>query len=721
MEDGRAVKLYGDKNNPISRGFSCIRGREMANYAELPSRLRTSLARDTQGKFQPIASSRAAQEVAEKLKAIVARHGPRSVAVFAGSFCVQNTLTNTFTLAFWEALGSPMYFTPEPIDQPGKPIANALHGRWLGGTLRHVDGFDVMLLIGSNPLVSGGGPFGTVPAANLHQARKAGTKLIVVDPRVTETATHADIYLQPRPAEDAAILAGMVRVILHEKLYDREFVAAEANGLEALRQAVEPYDPQTVAARADISADALIAAARLYASAKRGLAHVGTGPNMSGHSNLVEYLARVLNTLCGHWPRAGERFSNPGVLVDWGKPVAASSGPLPVLDPSEKLRVLGLTRSAAGMPTGQLIDEILEPGEGQVRALFVIGGNPMVGFPDQEKTLAALKSLDLLVCLDPRLSQTARLAHYVIAPTLPLETAGVCGFWEQAIAAGVCYGFDVPYQQYSPALVPPPPGGDVVDEWRFLYDVAAHMGLSLTVKSAAAMMGTPEQIAAASTRLDKENPMTTEEAWACVFKGSPVPFDEVRDTALAGRVFDRPEVRIDPKPEGWTAKFDIGSAPMMEELAEVATDANAAADVKWPFRMISRRLHDIFNSNWVEHEPLKRRWRTNPAFMHPADMAVLGLASGDLIRITSRRASVVAVTEAEAGVKRGCISLAHGWGANPDEGSDPFIDGATTSRLSDNETNCDRFSGIPIMSAIPVSIERVETAPESMTKAAAPV
>jgi len=706
FDGARPVRIAGDRDNPISHGFSCIRGRELANYAALPSRLTSSLARDGAGGFRRIASTEAARAIADQLRAIIDRHGPRAVAVYAGTYCVLNTLTNTFVAALMAAMGSPMYFTPEPIDQPGKPIANALHGRWLGGTLRGTDGFDVMLLIGSNPLVSGGGPFGTSPAVNLRHAKQQGTKLIVCDPRRTETARRADIHLQARPGEDPSVLAGLIRIILSERLYDQEFVAAEAAGLDALRAAVEPFDVPRVAQHADVRAEDLVATARAYAGARRGLVHVGTGPNMSGHSTLTEYLGRVLTTLCGHWPRAGERVSNPGVLVNFGDAIAATPGPTPATGFGEPLRVHGLSCSAAGMPTAVLPDEILMPGEGQVRALLVIGGNPMVAFPDQEKTLAAMQALELLVCVDPHLSATARLAHYVVAPTLPLETAGVCGFWEQAIAAGTIYGFDLPYQQYTPAILPPPPGADVVDEWSFLFDVAQHMGLTLTLKSGASILAGPEEAARTSTTLDMARKPTTDEAWALCFRGSPVPFEDVRRLARAGHVFEVPEKRIAPKPPGWQGRFDLGNALMMAQLNVLAA-RSADAPGGHPFRLISRRLKDVFNSNWLEHEPLLRKWRYNPAFMNPADMAELGLCAGQTIRIRSDRAAILALVQPEQEVRRGCISMSHGWGVNPGEPENPQAFGGTTSRLSDNVTRCDPISWIPIMSAIPVSIERL--------------
>lgn len=711
IEDGRPVKIYGDKDNPISHGFTCIRGREAGKYATLPSRLKSSVERRPDGSFQAISSDEAVEKVANKLSAIIAEHGPRSVAVYAGSFCGMNTATNQFTTAMMDAIGSPMTFTPESIDQPGKPIANALHGRWLGGVMRHIDGFDAVLLFGSNPLVAGGGPFGTAMAHNLHEAKKKGTKLFVCDPRCSETAQKADVHLQVRPAEDAAVIAGIIRIILSEGLHDKEFVDNEANGLDDLLRAVAPFTPDYVEARADISASDLITVAREYASARRGLAHFGTGPNMSGRGTLCEYLGRCLTTICGHWPRAGEVVGNPGVLVKFDRYIAASPGPTPAEGLGETLRVHGLSKSATGMPTAALPDEILTPGEGQVRALIVIGGNPMVAFPDQEKTFKAMQALDLLVCIDPHLSATARLAHYTLAPTVFLEAAGVAGFWEQILAYGTIYGFDVPYQQYTPALFEPPPGSDVLDEWEYIYKVAQKMGLQLAINSAAVTglysepaSGESDDSIETSTRLDMSQDITADEAWDYSFRGSPVSYQEVKLKARAGHIFDLPEKRIGDKPEGWTGRFDIGNQSMMDELGEVALEASGAIPHSRPFRLISRRLKDTFNSCWLEHKPLKRKWRYNPAFMHPSDIDTAGLRAGDAIRIESDMASILGIVEADPDVKTGCISMSHGWGSNPDEPDDPRGLGGTTSRLCDTTSNCDPISWIPLMSAIPVTV-----------------
>jgi len=720
LEGGRPSKIYGDKDNPVSHGYSCIRGRELANYSTLPSRLRSSMERLPDGRFRPISSEEATSKIAAKLKAIVAEHGPRSVAVYAGAFCLQNTLANTFTVAMMEAIGSPMYFTPEPIDQPGKPIAAALHGQWMGGFQRNIDGFDIAILFGSNPLVAHAGPFGNSPAYNLNRAKRAGMKLVVFDPRRSETAQKADLLFQLRPAEDAAVVAGLIHVILEEELYDKAFVASEADGLEALRAAVADYSPEYVAARADINGDDLVTVARMLAAAKRSMIHFGTGPNMSGRSTLCEYLGLCLRTLCGHWPRAGEHIRNPGVLINFAKAIAATRGPTPASGFGENLRVHNLSNSAAGMPTAALPDEMLTPGEGRVRAFLNIGGNPMVGFPDQEKTAAAMASLDLLVTVDPHMSGTARVSDYVLAPTVGLEAARSTGFWEQSIAYPTIYGWDVPYSQFSPALIDPPEGSDVLEEWQYIYKICQKMGLQLTLASASTTSiatsasdnelpdaGTIKPI---STRIDMNHDMSTMEAWDVVYRGSPVPWNEVIRKSAAGHVFDVPEKRVAPKPPGWMGRFDIANTEMIAELVEMAEEDYVAKRNALPFRMLSRRLKDVFNSCWTEHDPLRRQWPYNPAFLNPADIQALKVDPGALVRITSEKASIIGVVEADPDVRPGCVSMAHGWGTNPDEPDDARSQGGTTSRLCDTDKPTDRHSWMPLMSAIPVAIAPVPEA-----------
>ena len=217
-EDGRPVRIIGDKHNPVYWGYTCIKGREMVSQLRHPDRLLGSLRRESDGRFTPITSAQALDEVTQKLQRIIAEHGPRAVATYAGTYFFTYPATQQVSTAWMNAIGSPMMFTSATIDQPGKTIAAALHGTWSAGP-QVFDDADTWLLVGVNPIVahSGGVP-NQNPAKRLKDAVERGMKPIVLDPRRTECAERAFVHLQARPGEDPAVLAGMIRVILKEAL-----------------------------------------------------------------------------------------------------------------------------------------------------------------------------------------------------------------------------------------------------------------------------------------------------------------------------------------------------------------------------------------------------------------------------------------------------------------------------------------------------------------------
>ena len=713
FEGDKVVNVIGDKHNPVSFGFSCVKGRTMADYHRLPSRLLTSQKR-VGNKFEPTGSAQAIDEIAAKLEAIIAEHGPRSVAAFCGTFGYLNIQASMFLKSFLEAIGSKMFFDSATIDQPGKFVAYALHGPWLAGCRRNSEEVDVAIVIGQNQVVALSGAFGLAPAHNIVEGKKRGMKLIVVDPRRSETAHHADLHLQCQPGEDPAIVAGMIRVVLSEGIYDKAFVASEADGIEALRTAVEPFTPDVVATRAGIAANDLIAAARMFAAGNKGMLVCGTGPNMSPRGALTEYLGRCLVTLCGHWPRAGEPVGNPGVLLRPPGPVmAATPGPTPAWGFGEKLRVNGLTNTAAGMPAPALPDEILTPGEGQVKALFVVGGNPMLAFPDQHKVQRALQSLDLLVTVDPAMSATARLGHYVIAPTLPLEVPTVSSFFEWSGNAGLIWGYDIPYSQYSPALLPKPPGSDLLDEWDFFFRLARQMGRQLSFKPLTYTH--PDEAAAHAYPMDMQCDYRNEDILAMCYEDSPVPLSEVIAKGREGHVFDVPKKTVQPKPADWKGRFDIGNGIMLDELADVAATSAYSGSTEFPLLLLSRRLREHYNTRWHELDALKKKHPSNPAFMHPADMVRLGLRAGDVAEITSDTGTIYGLVAEAPELREGCVSMAHGWGVNPNEAEDPVRHGGCTSRLSSTDRDCDPYTWMARQSAIPV---RIAKAAENLAKSA---
>ena len=250
------------------------------------------------------------------MQSIIARDGADAIAGFRGTMSYSNATANFMLPAFLRALGSRSFFSTMTVDQSAKWITVERLGSWAAGR----DSFDVaevLMFVGTNPLVSLStfNFFLQHPVKAMQRFKARGGKLIVIDPRRTETARHADIFLQPYPGEDVTVIAGLLHIILDSGWHDAQFCARWVKDLERLRAAVASFTPAYVAQRAGIDADDLTAAARLFAhECRRGSAASGTGPNMAAHSNLAEHLIECLNVVCGRYARAGDRVPNPGVL-----------------------------------------------------------------------------------------------------------------------------------------------------------------------------------------------------------------------------------------------------------------------------------------------------------------------------------------------------------------------------------------------------------------------
>jgi len=712
VEDGRAVRVQGDRDNPAYHGFTCAKGRSLPDQHAHADRLLVSQKRGGDGRYSAISSEQAMDEIARRIREIVDEHGPRSVALYPGTYSGPHPVSIPAGVGWMLGIGSRMVFTSAAIDQPGKHVANAIHGRWLGGS--HVfDESDVWMLVGNNPLISmSGGIPPSNPGRRLREAKARGMQLIVIDPRRTEVARFADVYLQPRAGEDPTVLAAMLHVILREHRYDEAFCEAHVDGVAELAERVADFTPEYAATRAGLTVDEIVHAARVFAGAprdgdvRRGCGVAGTGPNMSPHGNLTEYLLLALNTVCGRWRREGDRVPNPGALLPEARPKAQALPPRAGWGKGESLRSRDLPNSAAGLPTGALADEILYPGEGRIRALFCVGSNPIAAWPDQLKTIAAMESLDLLVTLDMKMSATSKFADYVIAPKLSLEVPGISVSSEAIEQTYVAHGYPEPYAQYTPAIVEPPEGADVLEEWEFFWGLSKRMGIDLVAYPIRAETGVLRDRREAYA-FDMQEKPSTDAVLEGLINGSRGSFAEIR-RARHGAIFDDADVRVTSADADCADRLDVGNPDMMEELAAVLHEP-ADDDPDYPFRLISRRLPNVYNSSGRDIERLNGRKPWNPAFFHPDDLARMGLAKGDLVRIRTRRASIVGVAEPAPEVRPGVISMAHCFGDAPrDEGEAHDAArsiGANTSRLVDNEDVFDPHTGIPRMSAIPVAIE----------------
>ena len=702
-ETGRPLSARGDKSNPHSEGFFCLKGKHFPEMHTSPNRLRHSLARTTEGELAPIPTDRAMDEVAERVQSILDQHGRDAIAVYAGTLFYQLPQTAAMATAWMDAVGIHRRFSSGTIDQPGKQIAAAAHGQWLAGT--HVfDECDTWMLVGTNPLValSGGIPHAN-PARRLKRAQARGLQLIVIDPRQTETARQAALHLQPRPGTDPAVLAGIIREVIRQGLVDEAFVRENVSGLEILRAEVDPFTPEQVATRAGIPAEQVVAAAGIFGAGARGSVTGGTGANMSGWSNITEYLVLCLNAICGRYRRAGDRVVNPGVLTTRRVFKAQPIPPYRVEGYGKPLRSRDLVPAVCGPPTSALADEILLEGEGRIRALITIGGNPMRAWPDQKKTRAALEALDLHVAVEPRLTETARLADYVLAPKLPLETPGNTLSTENLVTVSPALGYSEPYGQYAPAVAEPPPDSDLLEDWEFFFGLARRMDLELELSACVfPIMG----VETPRTKLDMSRTPDSEKILDLVSRGSRIPLERLRQNPQEVIFRDEEPVFVEPRDEGEDSKLSVDSPLMFEELHAFA-QGDPYERQGFDYRMISRRMSNTFNSLGTDISALTERYGTNPAFIHPEDLAQEGLSRGDLVRITSPHGEVEAVAWPDKDLRRGLVSICHCWGNDPQEEADAREVGANTGLLISVNVDCARFSGIPLMSNLPVRLSAV--------------
>jgi anaerobic selenocysteine-containing dehydrogenase len=697
-DTNRLLDIRGDANDPLFGAYTCIKGRHLPEQHENPERLRRALKRRPDGGFDEIPTAQALDEIAARFQRILDEHGPRALASYCGTATFQNAPAHPMARAFHQAIGSPSYYTSITIDQPAKMVTPLRMGSWSAGP-QPWSTADVSLVVGINIVVSmfgyPGGPTFINPLAALRAAKKRGLKLIVIDPRRTETAAMADIHLQVTPGEDPTLLAGMLRVILDEDLIDHEFCDRWVSGIPELHKAVRGFDLDHVARRTGVAQDDIVAAARMFAAAKRGSATCGTGPNMAPRGPMLEHLAHSFNVLCGRFPREGEKTqSGTGVIGIYGpavQPKAQVRPPVPeALKNGSKARMRGLSAINGQAPTATLPDEILEPGEGQVRGLLTVGGNPVLAWPDQIKAVRALEALDTHVALDIRMSASARLADYVLPSQLSLERPD--------IPTNVDRWFEDPYVMYTPAIIPADP--ELIDEAHLYIELAKRMGLTLKLPGG---------------EITPESTPTPDDLLELAFPWTRVSWEEMRATP-GGKLHPELSMEVAPADPDCTAKFQLVPAGLDIELGEIRSERDSYGNIAGydpevhTHRMASRRLKGVFNSTGREIEALRKKEGTSYAHAHPDDLAKWGVKDGDLVDITSPRSTIRTVVKAATDLKPGTISMAHSWGDLPGESgppSDPYTLGDTTGRLSDCATGYDPITGLPVMSAIPISVKAV--------------
>lgn len=686
-DDGRVSGVRGDHDNPASQGYACVKGLEVHTALYGESRIMKPLKRVGESHVE-IPFEQALDEIAAKMKLIIEEDGPQSLGFFRGT----GTFGSNVAIFSWpnlaEAVGG-QKFSTMTIDQSAKWVVKDRLGTWPAGKHPFMES-DVFLLAGTNPLVSvycWDMPVQN-PMKKLKEAKANGLKLIIIDPRRTEIAEFADIHLQIYPGEDAALAAGLIHVILANGWEDRQFCQTHVDGLERLRQEVAHFAPGYVASRAGIAAEDLVAAARMFAhEGKRGSVGTGTGVDMAPFPNLSEQLYETIGVICGRFVREGEALPNPGVLLPRLPPHAEPVSPARDFETMPKSRVRGAVQLMGESATPTLAEEILTPGKARVRGLLISGANPASAIPDSRKVVEAFRALDLLVVIEPFVTETTKLADYVLPPKILFEHADLTFGLE-------ANSMQMPYTQYTEALVDPPAGSEMADEGYIAWALAKRLGLTLNYFG---------------TDLDMATPPSDDYLLSLLAANANVPFEQIKREAIGGRIFDDlPEVRVLP-PSGIGGKFEVMADDVRAEIrAFTATrpvGETLGSGSEYPLRMISRRIREVSNTSCRDLPSARKRAAYNPLCAHPDDFAALGISDGDECWVTSDNGRIPAIAEGDATLKRGVVSMTHGYGWLVGEEFDYKERGSSISLLVSLERDCDPLQAMPRMSGIPVRVD----------------
>lgn len=665
VDGERVTSVEGDRDHPLTRGFTCVKGRRLGDQHADPDRLRSPQRRRPDGSHEAVTYETAVAEIASRLTRIVDESGPDAVALFIGTQSYTASLTHAFMNAWFRAVGSRKLFSTMTVDQSAKWVAGMRLGGWAAGRQRFEDS-DVWLFAGTNPLVSmQGGELTGFPVHDGHrrlaEAKHRGLRMVVVDPRRTELAVAADVHLQLLPGTDAVLFAGLLHVVLRDGLQDAAFCERWVDGLDALRAAVADATPAVVASVCGLRSSDIEEAARIFGAGRRGMATSGTGPDMGPWANVAEHLLQALNVVCGRYPREGDRFANGGVLRPPMRPVGRVLAPRRTWERGYHSRT-GWGLLYGQLPSATLPAEILEPGDDRVRVLVVVGGNPAGLLPDPATAQRALASLDLLVTLDPWWTETSRLADYVIAPAMAFERPDHTRGYEHV--------FGEPFAQYAEPILPKPPG--VVEDWELFWDLAAAMDQTLVVGSHPWSPGAEPKPSSAAVLAE-------------IGGNGRVPYDEVRRHP-SGHVFEEVEpVLVGAAPADAMERFALLPDDVAGELRRALAGERFGARPDRPFRLVARRSKEAMNSVVADD-------RGNPVRLHPDDLAALGLADGDEVTVTSDHGSVIAAVAADATLRSGVVSLTHG------------RTGPNVGDLLSLTESAQSISAMPWLTAVPVAI-----------------
>jgi anaerobic selenocysteine-containing dehydrogenase len=717
-EGGHTVtKVRGDADDVFSHGFLCPKGVSIKELHDDPDRVRTPLVKQPDGTFAPATWDEAFAVIAERLPAVIAAGGKDAVAAYIGNPAAHSLAFLLYGKVLLKALGTKNIFSASTVDQYPKQAASALmFGTGTTIAIPDLDRTDYLLCLGANPLASNGSLM-TAPDARgrLRAIRARGGRIVVVDPRRSRTAAEADDHLPIRPGTDALLLMALLNVVFAEGLEALNAADALVEGLDEVRALAADFPPEAVADATGLDAEAIRRVARDFATAPSAVAYGRIGTTTQAFGTTASWLIDVLNVVTGNLDRpGGAMFPLPsaGLSNTKGEPGRGRGARFG----RWTSRVRGLGEVFGELPVACLAEEIDTPGDGQVRALITVAGNPVVSTPNSDRLAAALDELDFMVSIDIYVNETTRHADVILPSPSPLEKAHFDFVFQ---------GFAIRnYANYSPPVLPRPAG--MPDEWE---TVLRLVGVATGQGADADVAAIDDFVARAAIGKEVADPYSpwhgrdVEEALADLAPRTGT--SRLIDLMLRTGPYGLTLADLEAQPHG----IDLG--PLKPRLPEVLRTPSGRIELAPPALVADvARLHDALaaapagdgdlvligrrhlrsNNSWMHNLPMLVRGPERCTLhVHPDDAARLQLADGGQATIRSRVGAVTAPVEVTADIRPGVVSLPHGWGHDRD-GADMAVARAhagTNSNVLTDETAVEPLTGTAVLNGIPVEVAPV--------------
>lgn len=640
VADNRIQSIKGLAEDPLSHGHICPKAVALKDIHEDPDRLRRPMIREGE-QWREASWDEAFDKVADAIAAIHAGHGADAIGAYFGNPNVHNYGSLTHAQHFLGPIKTRNRFSATSVDQlPHQLLAYWMYGHQLLVPIPDIDHTDYFLVLGANPMASNGSLM-TVPdfRNRLKRLQKRGGRMVVLDPRRTETAAVADAHHFVRPGSDAAFLLAILR---HWQLTDRfqpGRLAEFADGLDEVLAAIEGLSVDALAAHCGIEATAITAIADEFAAADSAVCYGRMGVSVQAHGTLCQWLIQLINLLSGNLDRpGGALFTKPAVDLIEGP--TSKPGHFNVW----QSRVRGLPEFGGELPCSALAEEIVTPGEGQIRALVTSAGNPVLSTPNGRQLDEALASLEFMVSIDIYLNETTRHADVILPPTCAVEHDHYDLIFHSFAVHNT--------SRYSGPIVEAPK--DARHDWQIFNELGQRVARRLDKSPPPAIR--PDQIIDMGLQAGPYGAMQKHPLALSLkaLKQSPGGVD-------LGQLASSMPARLQHKDK----RIRCHTPELFEALRRFRDElaaGGAGADDGRDLRLIGRR-HVRSNNSWMHNfQRLVKGPSRHELLMHPQDMAARGLADGQRVRLHSRVGAVEIECCGSEDMMPGVVSLPHGWG-----------------------------------------------------------